>query len=388
MIVLDGKVQGLSFRGQPAELPIYEWNSFDINSIRHACKVSFPDGTAVALSRWTGPKRTRTYPLASLYDAYSYSGKIITVIPIVKDEGLGERKNDSNLDRVNFITLSWMSLMNIYIILAWYNEAKKKSDSRITCQKIQNNHVKQKIQEILAYRQDAHHWNQKHFTEEFIPIYQSAIESYETIGRELKVQMHDRKIHEEYLRRVRCENQENTLNLERFKQISLARSHQSAITETRTEHALESRGNFPKPLFRIVNNLGGHYYLTADEVEFIDESEVVIRENKNTTRAILPSMPDIKDGLFKLLLYSQLSELRHGDQQLRFRAQLCLSGRFQGELQLPAESGAIERFLQQFKSRGSSLQQRLHWLNRELKLLGIEGILKPARTVGGDGGES
>ena len=126
-LVLRGKIENLRFYGQEGELPVYSWEDFDINSVKPACKVVFPDGTAIALSRWKGPKRTRTYPLASVYETYSFrSGKIITVIPIIKDEGA-----DTNLDRVNFITLSWMSLMNVYIILAWYVSAKKKSRTRI-----------------------------------------------------------------------------------------------------------------------------------------------------------------------------------------------------------------------------------------------------------------
>jgi hypothetical protein len=385
LIVLQGKIQRLSFRGQPSELPVYRWEAFDINSAKSACKVEFPDGTTIALSRWTGPKRTRTYPLASIYDTYSFrSGKIITVIPIMKDEG-----KDTNLDRVNFITLSWMSLMNIYIILAWYVSAKKKSDCRITDQKLESNHVKTKIQEILQYKMDAHHWNHQHFIQEFIPIYSRAIESYQEIARVQGVQLHNSEVHEKFIRQVRSDPESDILNLDNFKEVSLAKSHRSAISETTTSHRLELRGSFPKPLFVIENNLGGKYYLTADEVEFVRQSEVIIRESKNTTRGIVPSMSDIKDGLFKLLLYSQLSELCHEGRRLRFGTQLYLTGKFSGELSLPAERSSLQKFLSQFEGRRkNSVTKTLSWVNHELGLLGIQGILKGTEDASTTGGET
>jgi hypothetical protein len=381
-LVLQGKIEDLRFRGQESELPVYSWEEFDINFVKPACKVVFPDGTAIALSRWKGPKRTRTYPLASVYETYSFrSGKIITVIPIVKDEG-----KDTNLDRVNFITLSWMSLMNVYIILAWYVSAKKKSHTRITEQKLEGEHVRSKIEEILQYKMDAHHWNRQHFANEFIPIYRKAIESYDNIAQSQGVLLHSGKVHKDFIRHVRSEAQEDTLDLERFRELSLSQSQRSAITETSTEHRLELRGSFPKPLFEIENYLGGKYYLTADEVEFINEDEVIIMESKNTTRGVLPSMNDIKDGLFKLLLYSQLSELHYEDRRLRFTAQMRLTGNFSGELSLPAKESCLQGFLSQFRSerQRKSIECKLTWLNRELELLGIRAILRgDATSVGG-----
>jgi hypothetical protein len=342
----------------------------------------FSDGTAIALSRWRGPKRTRTYPLASVYETYSFrSGKIITVIPIIKDEGA-----DTNLDRVNFITLSWMSLMNVYIILAWYVSAKKKSRTRITEQKLEGEHVRSKIEEILQYKMDAHHWNRQHFANEFIPIYRKAIESYDKIAQSQGVLLHSGKVHEDFIRHVRSGAQEDTLDLERFRELSLSQSQRSAITETSTEHRLELRGSFPKPLFEIENYLGGKYYLTADEVEFTSEDEVVIRESKNTTQSVLPSMSDIKDGLFKLLLYSQLSELYYENRRLRFAAQIRLTGKFSDELSLPAQESRLQDFLSQFSSsrQRQSVERRLTWLNRELELLGIQAILR-GNTVSAGG---
>ena len=117
---------------------------------------------------------------------------------------------------------------------------------------------------------------------------------------------------------------------------------------------------------------------TADEVEFTSEDEVVIRESKNTTQGVLPSMSDIKDGLFKLLLYSQLSELHYENRRLRFAAQIRLTGKFSDELSLPAQESRLQDFLSQFSSsrQRKSIVRKLTWLNRELELLGIQAILR------------
>ncbi|MGB5596193.1 MAG: hypothetical protein WBM62_19465 [Crocosphaera sp.] len=54
-----------------------------------------------------------------------------------------------------------MNLLNIYIVLAYYEEAEKSekkgqsSKQKITNQKFNNSFVKSQIQEILNYRQSA-----------------------------------------------------------------------------------------------------------------------------------------------------------------------------------------------------------------------------------------
>ncbi|MCS6959081.1 MAG: hypothetical protein RMK91_03430 [Pseudanabaenaceae cyanobacterium SKYGB_i_bin29] len=144
---LKAKIEALHFRGQLSNLVEYDWDNFHINIAKPACKIRFSSGAEIALSKWRGPKRTRTYPLAKVYNTYSHSGKTITVIPIIKDEG-----GDTNLDRINYTTLSWMNSMNIYIILAWYSEAKEKDGKRLTNQKLEVSHVRKKLNKFSVAR--------------------------------------------------------------------------------------------------------------------------------------------------------------------------------------------------------------------------------------------
>lgn len=374
VVQLQGCIQNLCFRGQPTNLPLYDWKEFDINRARSACKVRLPDGTEIALSKWTGPKRTRTYPLAKIYDTYSHGGKIVTVIPIIKDEGKGERKHDTNLDRVNFITLSWMNLMNIYVVLAWYDKACKKDNYRITAQQLNNDYVRAQIEAIAEYKMDAHHWNLNHFVENFIPIYERALQAYACLSQQLGVALHSDEGHRRFLEAVRDANDPQCLDLKKYAELSLSTSERAALREAETQHRQERpQGESAKGFFEIRNYLGGTYYLTADEVLFESKTSIIIQESKNSTRHALPSLNDIKDGLFKLLLYSQLQELRHNDTPLQFKARLRLTGRFSGTLTLPAEPEVVQNFAARLGKRNA---QKLEWLNTELSLLNIEGILE------------
>lgn len=381
-ILLKGYIDSFAFRGQQACLAEYPFGEFDINKCKPACKVVMPDSSVIALSKWSSPKRTRTYPFARIYDTYHHNGKVVTVIPIIKDEGLGERKNDTNLDRVNFITLSWMNLANVYIILAWYKSASSVNSTRISKQMLENEHVCKQIMEISHYKGDAHHWNTQHFENDFIGIYNEAVKAYRDIANCLGVELHSVQIHEDYLSRVRKDGMNTSqLDIEKFKQESLRRSRLSASAEVSTKHSLESlSADSVKGLFEVQNMLGGTYYLTCDELIFVSRGKLLIRESKNSTKSgRLPSMNDIKGGLFKLLLFSHIKKLTLADDpssQLEFETQLKLTGRFRGRLELPATEQKLEMFLRENEFTPKSAEN-LQWLNRELSLLQkIKGLLE------------
>lgn len=59
----------------------------------------------------------------------------------------------------------------------------------------------------------------------------------------------------------------------------------------------------------IKNYLGGNYYFTSDEVE-IDKENISLIEAKHTKESKLPSIGDIKDGLLKMILFTNLENVR------------------------------------------------------------------------------
>ncbi len=91
---------------------------FNVNQANSYGLITTKD-TEIAYSKWVSPKRTRSYPFARIYNTYKIS-KIITIIPIIKDEG-----KDGDRDRIQYSTMSWMNLLNIYIVLGYYETAEK-----------------------------------------------------------------------------------------------------------------------------------------------------------------------------------------------------------------------------------------------------------------------
>ncbi|OCQ97332.1 hypothetical protein BCD64_21010 [Nostoc sp. MBR 210] len=314
------------------------FDDFDINKVGGYGLIRTPK-TEIAYSKWVSPKRTRSYPFARIYNTYN-SSKIITIIPVLKDEG-----KDGDRDAIQYSTVSWMNLLNIYIVLAYYKTAEKSNKkgqidrNKLTNQKFDNLFIKEQIDEILAYRQSALHWNKSLFESRFVNIFETALDSYESISRQSGVQIHSRAGIDKYLRKI-------TDEFDEFKNISLKGSQSASKREALTSHKLEYLVDGLKSIFSIENYLGGIYYLTPDEIIF-DKDICVIQESKNTSQASFPKLPDIQDGLFKLILFSNLDSLMLNNQQVLFNTKLKLTGnKVKDCLILPdASLEEIENFL-------------------------------------------
>jgi hypothetical protein len=340
----EGFIKDVQYKAFLAEdLPQYEYKGFDINKVETSGKIIFPNGE-FAFSKWVSPKRTRSYPFERMYDTFN-SPMRLTVIPVLKDEGL-----DGDLDRIQYSTISWMNLLNIYIVLGYYDKASKNqrplqfAKSKITSQEFNINVVNDQLLKISQYKQSALHWNRTLVEDRFVEIYKLALDSYERISKETGTKVHDRDTQEQYLATI-------MRDFANFKNISLRGSKGASIRETQTSHNLEYLSDGIKATFQIDNYLGGTYFLTADEV--IKEKDVfVIQESKNSTEGFLPSLSDIKDGLFKLILYSNLDSLRLDSESVNFRSCLKLTGKkVSGSLSMPCDENSVIQFLS--KNKGS-----------------------------------
>ena len=128
----------------PSKFSEYNISEFDVNQAQAYGLINLGvPGNSLAFSKWVSPKRTRSYPFARIYNTYHLNTKKVTIIPIIKDEGAGTENND----RINYITFSWMNLLNIYIILAWYEDAERKPNTtdRITNQILNTESVCEKL---------------------------------------------------------------------------------------------------------------------------------------------------------------------------------------------------------------------------------------------------
>ncbi len=69
-----------------------------------------------------------------------------------------------------------------------------------------------------------------------------------------------------------------------------------------------------KASITVINYLGGEYSLTLDECE-ISGSDVKLIEAKHTKNGAIPSEDDIKDGIIKMVLFTNLHSVFIGDKE-------------------------------------------------------------------------
>lgn len=266
----------------------------------------------IALSWWVSPKRTRSYPYARVYDSLGFPGRKVTVIPIIKDEG-----KEGDRDFLQWDTVSLMSLLGVYTVISYYSSAERSSRYRhkIKSQKFDIHHIKEEINNILCYQSDALHWNLAQI-ERVGEIAQKALASYSDISKKLDVDMHSTESAEKRIKEL-IKGKENFLQISR----ELAKKAQSR--ERVTVQPKEKLVGV-KATITIKNYLGGYYFFTCDEVR-IGEDRVYLIEGKHSRRLLIPSLVDIKDGLIKMMLFTNLREVEIGDKEYNSVAVLKLT---------------------------------------------------------------
>lgn len=251
----------------------------------------------VAISWWVSAKRTRSYPYARVYDTLGFSGKKITIIPVIKDEG-----KEGDRDFLQWDTISLMSLLGIYVIIAYYDNAErsKRYRHKITNQRFDIDYIQEQIKNILSYQSDALHWNLAH-VDKVGKIGQRALESYAKISKELKVEMHSRQTAEKRISKL-LKGKDDFMRLSRMLAEKAQRRERSTVQP-------KEKLSGTKAVITIRNYLGGYYFFTSDEIE-IKENNIFLIEGKHSRTYSLPSLEDIKDGLLKMILLTNLEEIK------------------------------------------------------------------------------
>lgn len=289
-----GKITGISYSPTLCkELKEYPIKEFDINDAKTSCYVS-DRKLKVAISKWVSPKRTRSYPYERVYNTLSFTKKI-TVIPVIKDEGInGDR------DYIQWDTIALMSLLDVYVILAYYDKASRNSKNKLTKQKFNNDYIHKKIKEIKNYHSSALHWNLKEIDDSLSDLLIKAKNSYREISKSTNVQIHSLDGIDNLLEKLNNE-------VETFKQFSREKARNAQEREVITVQPKEKLSSLTKASIVISNYLGGEYYFTVDEVEVNEKISLI--EKKHSKSSKLPSISDIKDGLLKMMLFSNLSNV-------------------------------------------------------------------------------
>lgn len=295
---ITAKITGINYEVINAdELQEIQFSVFDVNSAPSYCKIK-TENSIYGVSKWVSPKRTRSYPFERVYNTLNVAKKI-TVIPVIKDEG-----SNGDRDFIQWDTISLMSLLDVYVILAYYNNADKHSSriNKITDQKFDNDYVKLKITEISNYHSSALHWNMKETSEELSGLIDRIINSYNELSKSLNVKFHKLSGIEKFKKQF-------NEGVEEFKKTSRDKARDAQNREMQTQQPKEYLSTLTKAKITISNFLGGMYYFTTDEV-IIKNKILFLIEGKHTKNTLLPSVSDIKDGLLKMVLYSNLKEVR------------------------------------------------------------------------------
>lgn len=311
---LSAEIKGLRYLPRLCK----DLQSFDFEELEKAFETSgsfllrYKGRESLAVSWWVSPKRTRSYPYSRVYDTLSFWGRKVTIIPILKDEGKeGER------DFLQWDTISLMSLLGVYVVIAHYARASKSPTypNKISGQKFDYDFVKKKLEEVLIYHSDALHWNLRE-AESVGTELKLALDSYETISQSTGVEMHSRETAEKRLIKI-MENRNIFVLLSR----KLAEDAQKREIKT-IQPKEKTKGE--KAALTIKNYLGGIYFFTCDEVE-VKGDVVFIKECKHTKSSFLPSLEDIKDGLLKMVIFSNLETIFWDNKHYKATAVLKLT---------------------------------------------------------------
>jgi len=278
-------------------------NTFDIANLDSALSseatfiLRMDNGNKIAVSWWVSAKRTRSYPYVRVYDSLSFSGKKVTIIPIFKDEGC-----DGDRDFLQWDTVSLMSLLGVYVIIGYYKDAVKNAryKNKITDQRYDTSYIKEEINKLLSYQSDALHWNisQLDRTGE---IAEKSLNAYSEISKRSHVEMHSVASARKRIREL-LQGKDTFLKMSR----DLAKKAQERERVTKQpKEKLEGT----KAIITITNYLGGEYFFTSDEAE-LHGNDILLIEGKHTKTGDLPSVNDIKDGLLRMILLTNLEDVK------------------------------------------------------------------------------
>lgn len=293
----------------------------------------------VAISVWTSPKRTKTNPLPRVYTSLSYAEIKITIIPVLKEEG---ESGEQNMIHAN--TVYWMTSLGVYVIIAYYNDAKKEKigkqstnakegkpskegTAKLGTQILELASIKEQIHKIIKEKPNIEVWNDKQIQK--IPeLLDNAIKRYRELGRTLNVPLRSKSL----------QNKENA-NKEWKKDLSKLLEYFTELEidaqdrETKTEHKHEDISSTygKKAKFNIDCGKSRILYLTADAVDVNENKKIlIITEAKNTTQDKFPSSDNLKDDLMKLMLFKK-TNFKINNVSYTKKLRCCLKGKGNSE---------------------------------------------------------
>lgn len=272
------------------------------------------NGIKMAVSWWVSAKRTRSYPYARVYDTLGFDGRKVTIIPFVKDEGAkGER------DFLQWDTVSLMSLLGIYVILAFYAKAERSSvQGKITNQRFDSAYLIKRFEELMQTKTSAHEWNVHEIENNLKYVADMAKKGYKNIENETRIKLHDESGIDRAIELI-------SQGVEKYRDHSRIFADKAQRREAVTLQPKEHVTLAKKWMIVVRNQIGGYYPWTIDEMVRI-KNDVFLIEKKHSTRKKVPAVGDIKDGFLRLIIYNNIIKILNPQgEKLRSHASLGLT---------------------------------------------------------------
>lgn len=327
-----GEVEKIKYKQFLADnLKTFKLENFDINKASGAFMLE-NETEKIAVSRWISPKRTRSYPYERVYDTLAHNGRKVAVIPVLKDEGLG-----GDRDFLQWDTISLLSLLDIHVVLAYYDKAEKntKKADKITSQKFDETYVLSRLSEVFNFKGTAREWNERE-AKNLKPVLEKAKLAYREISKNTKTFLHDESVLDELIKFAETP--------EKFIEFSRAKSKKAQKRESETLQPKEALSSDTKGTVTLTNALFGKYFFTVDETR-VEPETVYLIEAKHSQRAKFPSENDIKDGLVKMMLYTNLTNVKVGAKKVTHKVQIRLtSAKLKGSINSNSSEEIFDKF--------------------------------------------
>ena len=338
---IEAEIEKISYNPQMCNpLPVFTLDDFKSGKSfgRGSFLLQYNEQESFAISHWTSPKRTRTYPYGRVYDTLNVDNRI-TIIPFVKDEGI-----EGDRDFMQWDTVSLMSLLKVYVIPAYYKSAKKSSryPNKITAQEFDYAYLLERLKTFTEFNQsDAVHWNMEEVREQIVNVAELAKKHYEKIAKRTGVKLHSIDGLDERIEQLQAD-------ISSYRSYSRINAQSARERERVTQHVQE-RVFGDKSLITIKNFIGGYYYWTVDESSIVGERLLLV-EKKHSRKSRLPSLGDIKDAFLKMVLFTNLSNVTaDGKQYTPFPVVGLTSDLLDGYCHSAMDDGQIEKFFEQNK---------------------------------------
>ncbi|MGB9703084.1 MAG: hypothetical protein ACPL1A_10245 [Candidatus Kapaibacteriota bacterium] len=188
---------------------------------------------------------------------------------------------------------------------------------KITNQQFNNKYVISKIKEIEQYHSSALHWNLHELNTNLHSIIDKVKTSYSKIEKLTGVKLHNPNGLDNFKEKI-------GKDVSLFMTFSRGKAEKAQSREFVTQQPKESLSTLTKAKITITNYLGGQYFLTVDEI-LLSKTKISLIEGKHSTNALFPSKGDIKDGLLKMILYCNLSDVSVNGKKIKSEAVLSLT---------------------------------------------------------------